>query len=188
MSSRPSTEDYYRSDRNSRSVGQLMKAITEDISTLLRKEIELAKQEVGEAVATKAKGAIIIAIAGAFAFFALIFILLALRDGLDVLMWQWVADLVTAVILLILGGIAALVARKKLAAPVSPELTKKTLKDDVEMAKSLGKRQAGSPTTTAASSPTTTGGAVSATTAGASPTAGGASSATTTTTSTPGPS
>ena len=179
MSSRPSTEDYYRSDRNSRSVGQLMKAITEDISTLLRKEIELAKQEVGEAVATKAKGAIIIAIAGAFAFFALIFILLALRDGLDVLLWQWVADLVTAVILLILGGIAALVARKKLAAPVSPELTKKTLKDDVEMAKSLGKKPVGSPTTTA-SSPVATG--------ASSPTTTGASSATTTTTSTPGPS
>ena len=187
MSSRPSTEDYYRGDRNNRSVGQLMKAITEDISTLLRKEIELAKQEVGEAVATKAKGAIIIAIAGAFAFFALIFILLALRDGLDVLLWQWVADLVTAVILLILGGIAALVARKKLAAPVSPELTKKTLKDDVEMAKSLGKRPSGSPTTTAASSPTTAG-ARSATAAGASPTTTGASPATTTTTSTPGPS
>jgi uncharacterized membrane protein YqjE len=144
VTTRPSSEDYYRSDRAGKSVGQLMKAITEDISTLVRKEIELAKQELGEQIAEKAKGAIIISIAGAFAFFALIFLLLALRDGLDNLLWQWVADLVTALILLVLGGIAALVARKKLTAPVSAELTKKTIKDDVEMAKSLGKR---SPTT-----------------------------------------
>jgi uncharacterized membrane protein YqjE len=153
VSTRPSTEDYYRSDRGGRSVGQLMKAITEDISTLLRKEVELAKQEIGEAVAVKAKGAIIIAIAGAFAFFALIFLLLALRDGLDTFMWQWVADLVTAAILLIVGAIAAVIARKKLVAPVSTELTKKTIKDDVEMAKSLGKRSPASTTATTTSAP-----------------------------------
>jgi uncharacterized membrane protein YqjE len=152
VSTRPSSEDYYRSDRGGgRSLGQLMKAISEDISTLFRKEVELAKQEIGEAVTTKVKGAVIIAIAGAFAFFALIFLLLALRDGLDTFLWQWVSDLVTAAILLLLGLIAALIARKNLTAPVSAELTKKTIKDDVEMAKSLGKRPAASATTSTTS-------------------------------------
>ena len=153
MSTRPSGQDYYRSDRGEgRSVGQLMKAISEDISTLLRKEVELAKQEIGEAVTVKVKGAVIIAIAGAFAFFALIFLLMALRDGLDTFLWQWVSDLVTAAVLLLLGLIAALVARRKLTAPVSTELTKKTIKDDVEMAKSLGRRPAASSTTSPTSS------------------------------------
>jgi Putative Actinobacterial Holin-X, holin superfamily III len=128
-----------------KSAGQLMKEITEGFSTLFRKEVELAKQEVGQAVGTKAKGAAIVAIGGVFAFFALIFVLLGLRDGLDEFLWTWVADLVTALILLVIGGIAVMVARNKLRGPVSAELTKKTIKDDVEMAKSLGKKTGASP-------------------------------------------
>ncbi|HZJ51235.1 MAG TPA: phage holin family protein [Actinomycetota bacterium] len=144
---RPSSEDYYRNERpGSRSVGQLMREITEDISTLFRKEIELAKQEVGESIAVKTKGAVIIAIAGVFGLLALMFVLLALRDGLDTFLWQWVADLVTALVLLVCGGIGALIAKKKLQAPFKTELTKKTIKDDVELAKSLRKRP-GSATT-----------------------------------------
>ena len=123
-----------------KSVGQLFKEITAGLSTLIRKEVQLAQQELGGQVATKAKGAAIIAIAGLFGFFALIFILLALRDGLDEFLWRWVADLVTALLLLVIGGIAALVARRKLSQPISADLTRKTIKDDVEWAKQLGKQ------------------------------------------------
>jgi uncharacterized membrane protein YqjE len=124
----------------SRSAGQLIKEVTEDLSTLVRKEIELAKQELGASVGAKAKGAAIIAIAGVLGFFALIFLLLALRDGLDTFMWRWVADLVTAAILLLIGGVAALIARRKLATPIQAELTKQTIKEDVQFAKTLGRR------------------------------------------------
>ena len=131
-----------------KSAGQLMKEITEGISMLVRKEIELAKQELGESAATKAKGAAIIAIAGVFGFFALIFLLLALRDGLGTFLWQWIADIATALILALMGAGAALLARKKLAAPISADLTVKTIKDDVEMARSLGKSTGNSTRTT----------------------------------------
>ncbi len=123
-----------------KSPGQLVKEITEDFSTLVRKEIDLAKQEIGSSVAVKAKGAAIVAVGALFALFALIFLLLALRDGLDEFLWTWLADIVTAVILLVIGGIAVLVARKKLAAPISADLTKQTVKEDIEWAKTLGKR------------------------------------------------
>ncbi|MDQ4095259.1 MAG: phage holin family protein [Actinomycetota bacterium] len=125
---------------SSKSAGQLMKEISEDFSTLFRKEIELAKTELGQSIAEKAKGAAIIAIAGVLGFFALIFLLLAIRDGLDNLLWRWLADIVTAVILLIIGAVAALLAKKKLTKPVSTELTKQTIKEDVEWAKTLGKQ------------------------------------------------
>lgn len=131
-----------------KSAGQLMKEITEGISVLVHKEIELAKQELGESVTVKAKGAAIIAIAGVFGFFALIFVLLALRDGLDTFLWRWIADIVTALILALVGAGAALFARKKLATPISADLTKKTIKDDVEMARSLGKSTGSSTGTT----------------------------------------
>jgi Putative Actinobacterial Holin-X, holin superfamily III len=152
VSDRPTEQDYYRgteapsvgnattNGQKAKSAGQLMKEISEDFSTLFRKEIELAKQELGQSVAAKAKGAAIIAVVGVLAFFALIFMLLAIRDGLDNLLWTWLADIVTAVILLGIGVIGALVAKKKLATPISTELTKQTIKEDVQWAKTLGKQ------------------------------------------------
>jgi hypothetical protein len=141
VNEQPTTQDIYRGTSDAgKSAGQLMKEITEDLSTLFRKEIDLAKQEVGGQVKAKATGAVIIAIAGFFGLLALMFVLLAVRDGFDTFLWTWVADLLTAVVLLVFGAIGALVARKKLATPISPDLTKQTVKEDIEWAKSIGKR------------------------------------------------
>jgi uncharacterized membrane protein YqjE len=138
MSERLTTD--LRTDGSRKSAGQLVKEVTEDLSTLLRKEIDLAKNELGSAIAAKAKGAAIIAIAGVLGLFALIFLLLAIRDGFDAFLWTWLSDLITAAILLLIGGVAALVAKRKLTTPINPELTKKTIKDDVEWAKTVGRR------------------------------------------------
>lgn len=138
--SQTTRETYAGNGASGKSAGQLMKEVTEDLSTLIRKEIELAKQEVGESISTKMKGAAIVAIAGVLGFFALIFGLLAIRDGFDTFLWTWLADIVTAVLLLAIGAAAALAARKKLAAPLKTELTKQTIKEDVQWAKTLGKR------------------------------------------------
>lgn len=141
MDQSQTTRDTYTGNgRSGKSAGQLMKEVTEDLSTLIRKEIELAKQEVGESISTKVKGAAIIAIAGVLGFFALIFLLLAIRDGFDTFLWTWVADIVTAVVLLAIGAVGALAAKKKLSAPLNTELTKQTIKEDMEWAKTLGKR------------------------------------------------
>jgi uncharacterized membrane protein YqjE len=125
-----------------KSAGQLIKEVSEDISTLVRKEIELAKQELGRSFKEKAVGGAIFAIVAVFGLFALIYLILALRDGLDQFLWVWVADLVTAAVLLLLGGIGALIAKKKLSTPIKADLTKKTIKEDVEFAKSLGRKDA----------------------------------------------
>jgi uncharacterized membrane protein YqjE len=157
VSGRPTEDDWYRDSGapsatgrptgasgngrgDSPSAGQLMKEISEDFSTLFRKEVELVKQELGQSISTKVKGAVIIAIAGTLAFFALIFMLLAIRDGFDDFLWTWVADLATAGVLLLMGGIGAFIAKRKLTTPISTELTKKTIKEDVEWAKTLGKQ------------------------------------------------
>ncbi|MGH2699294.1 MAG: phage holin family protein [Actinomycetota bacterium] len=140
MSDRPTNDDLYRGSNGKKSVGQLVKEISEDFSTLIRKEIDLAKQELGSSVAAKAQGIAIIVIAATFAFFGLIFLLLALRDGLDTFLWTWVADLVTALVLILIGTGAVLFARRKLATPIKADLTKQTVKEDIEWAKTLGKR------------------------------------------------
>ena len=125
---------------STKSAGQLMKEVTEDLSTLVRKEIELAKQEVGQSIAEKVKGAAIIAVAAVLGFFALIFLLLAIRDGFDTFLWTWLADIATAVVLLVIGALGALFAKKKLTTPISTDMTKQTIKEDVELVKTLGRR------------------------------------------------
>jgi hypothetical protein len=140
LSDRPTNDDLYGGGNGKKSVGQLVKEISEDFSTLIRKEIDLAKQELGSSVAAKAKGIASIVIAAVFGFFALIFLLLAVRDGLNTFLWTWVADLVTALILILVGVGAVLFARRKLATPIKADLTKQTVKEDIEWAKTLGKR------------------------------------------------
>lgn len=125
-----------------KSAGQLLKEVTEDLSTLVRKEVELAKQELGHSVSEKVKGVAGFAILATLGLFALIFMLLSIRDGLVTAMngWVWLADILTAVILLLIGFGAFLFAKKKMAAPISAEKTKQSLKADVEMAKTVGRR------------------------------------------------
>ncbi|MGH2753138.1 MAG: phage holin family protein [Actinomycetota bacterium] len=142
MTDRVRNEDLYRGNGAvpDKSAGQLVKEVTEDISTLVRKEIELAKQELGQSVTAKVKGAAIFAIVGALAFFMLIFLLLALRDGFHELWAAWIADLATVGVLVIVAIVCALVAKKMISTPIKTDLTKKNLKEDVDLVKSLGRR------------------------------------------------
>ncbi len=141
MAERVRTEDIYRGNGAGaeKSAGQLVKEVTEDLSTLIRKEVELAKQEVGQAISQKVKG---VAILGAIAFiglFIMIFLWLAVRDGFAEFWAPWIADLATVGVMVLISGAAFLVARKKLATPLSAELSKKSVKEDVEMLKSFGR-------------------------------------------------
>jgi uncharacterized membrane protein YqjE len=141
MSDRVRNEDLYRGNGSAdKSAGQLVKEVTEDFSTIVRKEIELAKQELGKSVGTKAKGAAIFAVVAVLGFFMLIFLLLAVRDGFAEFMDPWLADLATAGVLIVLAIVGALVAKKMVATPISTELTKKNLKEDVDLVKSLGRK------------------------------------------------
>lgn len=137
---RPRTEDLFEGGTaDQKSAGRLMKEITEDLSTLVRKEVQLAKQEVSSSVAAKTKGAVLFAIVAVLGVFMLIFLLLAVRDGFDNLMPTWLADLVTVGILAVIGAIGAIIGKKKLATPISADMTKKSIKEDVEWAKTLGR-------------------------------------------------
>lgn len=142
MAERPTTDDLFKGNGHGadKSAGTLIKEVTEDLSTLIHKEIALAKQELGESISAKVKGAVIILIAASFGFFALIFVLLAMRDGFSEILPAWAADFASAAVLIALAVVGALIAKKKLATPISTELTKLSVREDVETLKSLGRR------------------------------------------------
>ncbi|MEA2452228.1 MAG: putative Actinobacterial Holin-X, holin superfamily [Actinomycetota bacterium] len=143
MADRPTTDDLFRgngSATDTKSAGTLMKEVTEDFSTLIRQEIALAKQELGESISAKVKGMVIIMIAAVLGMFALIFVLFAIRDGFIEILPPWAADFATAAVLVTLGVLGALFAKKKLATPISTELTKLSVSEDIETLKSIGRR------------------------------------------------
>ena len=96
---------------------------------LVREEIELAKAEMTEKVTKLIKGAVFGIVAGVFAVFALIYLLDALSWGIWDLFYDggdnlWLGFLITGGVILLLGGIAGLIAMRliKKASPPKPEL------------------------------------------------------------------
>lgn len=124
----------------SHSTGDLVKQLSEQTTTLVRKEIELARAELSEKGKTAGQGAGMFggaAVIGLLALGALTTMIIAL---LDKAMDLWVAALIVT---LIYGAIAAFLAmtgreRVKQAAPPA-EQTVETVKEDVQWAKSQAK-------------------------------------------------
>lgn len=126
-----------------RSIADLVVEVSENASTLVREEIELAKAEVSEKVGKILRGSAVGAAAGAFAFLALIMILhgIAWLLGEEVFSGNiWAGYLVTAAIFLLLAALAGWIASKALksGAPPVPEqaieeakLTKEMLEKEV---------------------------------------------------------
>jgi uncharacterized membrane protein YqjE len=111
-------------DSNSE-LARAVQDVTEKAQLLVHEEIELAKAELTEKATKLGKGAAVGAVGGIFAFFGLIFILHALSWGLWLLIdggdHIWLGFLITAVILFIVGAIAALVAMRLIKRGTPPK-------------------------------------------------------------------
>ncbi|HEY6235605.1 MAG TPA: phage holin family protein [Candidatus Elarobacter sp.] len=124
-----------------RPIGDLLRELGDEISTLVRQEIALAKVEIAE----KTKPAI--ASAGMFGGTALLSLgaFGALTTFLIALIALWVPVWASALIVTVVYGIVAFVlaqtGKKKLheAAPLVPEQTAQTVKEDIEWAKTRAK-------------------------------------------------
>jgi hypothetical protein len=124
-----------------RSTVELIRTIGVDLSTLAKKEVELARQEVMEGVMARAMAAGAFVAAGVLALFVVGFLGLAAAEALDGLMRPWASRLVVAVCFLLLAGIAVLFGKQRAKRPsLTPEETKRTVKEDVAWAKQQLKR------------------------------------------------
>jgi uncharacterized membrane protein YqjE len=122
---------------NGESTGELLKRFSEDATTLIRKEVELAKAELAEKGRQAGKGAAMLGGAGLFgvtAFGALTaFLILVLAEAMD----AWLAALIVTAVYGVIAAVLALQGKHKVeeATPPQPEQTIETLKEDVEWAK-----------------------------------------------------
>ncbi|MGI5524247.1 phage holin family protein [Micromonospora sp. CA-259024] len=101
-------------ERTQASVGELLGDVTRDMSTLVRKEVELAKAELREEVGQAGKAGGMFGGAGLAGFLAVLFVSYALWWGLSNAMDQGWAALIVAVIWAAVAGGLFLNARTQL--------------------------------------------------------------------------
>jgi uncharacterized membrane protein YqjE len=106
-----------------RGVGELVQEVSENASTLVREEIELAKAEISEKVGKIGRGAAVGAAAGVFAFLALILIM----EGVAWLLAEelfdgnaWPGFFVEAAFFLLVAALAGFIAYRALRAGSPP--------------------------------------------------------------------
>lgn len=119
-----------------RSLGQIVSDVTQDITTLIRQEMDLAKTELKQEVSKAGKGAGLLGGAGIAGYFVLLFVSLTATFALDHAMPLWLAALIVTVVWAVVAAVLALVGKKSLqeANPQLPK-TQQTLKEDVRWAK-----------------------------------------------------
>ena len=99
-----------------RTLGQLVADATQDISSIVRSEIALAKAEMKADAQKAGVGAGMFAAAGTLAFLALILLLIAAAYGLVAAgLAPWLAFLIVAIVLLVIGVILVLTGKRSIA-------------------------------------------------------------------------
>ena len=132
-----SASDHDVTDLRDQSAGELIKLLSADISTLFRKELELAKVEVTEKGKKAGAGIGMFGAAGLVGMVAFQALTACLILVLAIPLPAWAAALIVGVVY---AGIAAFLGlrgrdRVKDASPPVPEQTVETLKEDVQWLK-----------------------------------------------------
>ena len=121
-------------DREPDSAAGLLSRLMGEVSTLFRKEIALAKAEVSEAASEAKAGAISLVAGGAIIFAAVLVLLAAIVLVLAKVMEPWLAALIVAVVLAVIGFVMIQSGKKKLeSSSFKPERTQDALRKDKEM-------------------------------------------------------
>ena len=129
--------DQQQEDLRGQPVGELVKQLSEQTSTLVRQEMELAKAELAERGKAAGKGAGLLGGGGVLGLLAAgaltAFLILLLAEVMD----AWLAALIVAVVYGAGAALLALRGRDQIreGMPPAPEQTVESVKEDVQWAK-----------------------------------------------------
>ena len=120
-----------------RPTGELLKELSDQSTTLIKQEVELAKAELQEKGKQAGMGAGTFGGAGLFGVAAFAALTTALIAVLATAMDTWIAALIVAVVYAAVAGVMAMTGKKKVqeAVPPVPEQAKESVKEDMEWAK-----------------------------------------------------
>jgi uncharacterized membrane protein YqjE len=125
-----------QADPRDRGIGELVKDLASQTSTLVRQEIKLAQAEVTQKGKLAGKGAGMLAGAAVTALLGLGALTAMLIIVLDSFLALWLAALIVTVLWLAVAGVLAMSGKKALeaATPPAPQ-TVETVKEDIQWAK-----------------------------------------------------
>ena len=125
-----------RDSKDDRSLGELFSELAQDTSTLVRKEVQLAKTEMSQKASRVKKDVGFLAAGGVVAYAGLLAILAAIIVVLDTFLPLWLAALVVG---LVVAAVGYFLIKKGLDAlkreDLAPRQTIETLKEDGQWAK-----------------------------------------------------
>jgi uncharacterized membrane protein YqjE len=129
----PSGQD----DLREQPIGELLKTLSQETTTLVRQELELAKAEMTEKGKKAGVGAGLLGGAGVAALLALGALTACIIALLDTAMATWLAALIVTAVWGAIAAVLALRGRERVqdAGPPVPEQTIDTVKEDVQWAK-----------------------------------------------------
>lgn len=128
----------FTATENQRSLGQVVKDLTADLSTLFRSEIALLKLEIKDMVAKLGGGAALFAGALFLALIGLAFLFVTATLGLVALgVPAWLSSLIMTIVMFVAAGVLAMMGKKKFAAvKFVPSASVEQIKSDIESLKS----------------------------------------------------
>lgn len=126
-----------RNTQNDQQVGDLVKQLSEQTSTLVRKELQLAQIDLKEKGKRAGIGAGLFGGAGVVMLYGVGALVAAVILLLATALAAWLSALIVAVVLLAGGGVAALMGKKQVeqAVPPQPEQAIQSTKRDVDHVK-----------------------------------------------------
>jgi len=120
-----------------RPIGDLLKQLSQETTTLMKQELDLARAEVAQKGQRAGKGAGMFGGAGVIGFLALAALTAALIMAIDKAVPNWAAALIVAAVYAAIAGVLALQGRNKVkeATPPVPQQAVESVKEDVQWAK-----------------------------------------------------
>jgi hypothetical protein len=133
--------DEQRTQVEDRPIGDLVRQLSDQTTTLVRQEIELAKAEMTAKGKQLGAGAGAFGSAGVLGLYAVGAITACLILALSTAVAGWLAALIVGVVYVAIAGVLALIGKKKTqaGAPPVPERAISSTKEDVEWAKTRAK-------------------------------------------------
>lgn len=115
------------------SIGVLLKELANEVPSLVRKEVALAKSEMRESMQATKAGVAAVATGGAVAMTGLIVLAMAAVYALSEVLVPWLAALIVGAVALLIGYAMVQAGKKRFEAEsIRPDRTMNTLHKDVE--------------------------------------------------------
>ena len=123
-------------------IGELVRQMSEQSSTLIRQELRLATAELQEKGKHAGIGVGMFGGAGVVGLYGVGALIAAAIIGLGTLLEPWIAALIVGVVLLAIAGIVALLGKKQVeqATPAKPEQAMDSVQEDIQTVKERAQR------------------------------------------------